>query len=75
MHERHLERQAHTTLYKQETEARLSEVESTLLEKIALVGAKSSKSVDFLKDIGTMTSLTQKQIRGGQETGSRNCIV
>jgi hypothetical protein len=38
-------------------------VESTLLEKIALVEANSSKWLGFLKDIGTVTGLTQDQIR------------
>jgi hypothetical protein len=43
--------------------AKLSEAESTLLENIALVEAKTTKAVGFYKDMVAATDLTQNQIR------------
>jgi hypothetical protein len=51
----------------QESEAKLSEAESTLLENIALVEAKSIKAVGFYKDMVAATGLNQNQIRYRRE--------
>jgi hypothetical protein len=61
------ERLAHPVLYKQESEAKLPEAESTLLENIALVEAKTTKAAGFYKDMVAATGLTQHQIRYRRE--------